>query len=337
MKKLLIALLMLVSAIGYANESIPQSAAKRIVLKAYLSSDHVSPATGKTIAIVISKSGGAFGNPNAGATNATEVSNGWYYIDLSAADTDTLGPLIIRGTCTTCDDIEPQPYEVTSAIPADSAGVATLLSRMGSPVGASISADIQTRLAASSYTSPPSAVTIAGAVMDEPAGSHTGLIPTNLDTKVSEAGGGSVPSAAEIAAAVRDVDNGSPAAGSLGAGVQAAGNAGDPMSVNLSSGDYTGSQAGAVIWAIKAKTDTMGGAGSVAWTWPVINSTTRLPISGVKVWITTDAAGNNVIATGTTDQYGNATFQTDAGRVYVWSSKTGYSFYNPKIKDVAAQ
>ncbi len=80
-------------------------------LKAYLSSDHVSDAASKTIAIVISKNGAGFGNPNAGATNATEVGgagngNGWYYVDLDATDTGTLGPLIVRGTVATIDPVE---------------------------------------------------------------------------------------------------------------------------------------------------------------------------------------------------------------------------------------
>jgi hypothetical protein len=99
----------------FAGERIPQSIAVRVPLKAYLSSDHVSAATAKTIAIVISKNGGAFGNPAAGATNATEIANGWYYVDLGTGDTDTLGPLIVRGTCATCDDVEPNPYTVVNA------------------------------------------------------------------------------------------------------------------------------------------------------------------------------------------------------------------------------
>jgi hypothetical protein len=92
--------------------SIPQSVTCRIPLKAYLSSDHVSAATGKTIAVVISKNGAAFANPSAGATNATEISSGWYYVDLSTTDTGTKGPLIIRGTATGVDDVETHPYVV---------------------------------------------------------------------------------------------------------------------------------------------------------------------------------------------------------------------------------
>jgi hypothetical protein len=87
-------------------EQIYQNLARRVLLKAYLSSDHLSPGTGKTIPVQISKNAAAFGNPSAGATNATEIANGWYYVDLSTTDTNTQGPLIVRGTEGTVDPIE---------------------------------------------------------------------------------------------------------------------------------------------------------------------------------------------------------------------------------------
>jgi len=86
--------------------SIPKSTAYTIMLKVFLSSDHVTAATGKTVAITISKAGGAFGNPNAGATNATEVSSGWYKVALDSTDTNTSGDLVVRGTSASCDDSE---------------------------------------------------------------------------------------------------------------------------------------------------------------------------------------------------------------------------------------
>ncbi len=85
-------------------ERIPQSTTIRVQFYLTLTSDHVSPATSKTVAITISKNGAAFGNPSAGATNATEIGNGWYYVDLSTTDTGTLGPVAVRGTATSSDD-----------------------------------------------------------------------------------------------------------------------------------------------------------------------------------------------------------------------------------------
>lgn len=96
-----------------ALEKVIQSATIRVPLKAYLASDGITPATGVTIAVTISKNGAAFGNPSGGATNATEIANGWYYVDLSTTDTGTAGPLIIKGTSATINPTE-QAYQVVA-------------------------------------------------------------------------------------------------------------------------------------------------------------------------------------------------------------------------------
>lgn len=83
--------------------------------RGYLSSDHISAATGLDPAFTISKNGGAFANPAAGASVMTEIeSTGWYYFALAAGDTDTIGPLICRGTHATMDNIE-VVFQVVSA------------------------------------------------------------------------------------------------------------------------------------------------------------------------------------------------------------------------------
>lgn len=86
-------------------ERIPQSVAITVPLYAVLSSDHITPATGKTIAVTISKNTAGFGNPSVGATNATEIASGWYYVTLSTTDTGTAGPLIVLGTNAATDNV----------------------------------------------------------------------------------------------------------------------------------------------------------------------------------------------------------------------------------------
>lgn len=142
-------------------ERIPQSVGIRVPLQAYLSSDHVSPATGKTIAITISKNGGAYGNPSAGATNATGIANGSYYVDLSTTDTGTLGPLFVRGTEADTDTIV-TIYNVVAAtnagftaLPAaaaDAAGGLPISDAGGLDLDARLDAAITSRMA--SYTQP---------------------------------------------------------------------------------------------------------------------------------------------------------------------------------------
>ena len=84
---------------------IPKATSFVLVFAAFLASDGVTPATGKTIAITIGKAGGAMGNPNAGATNATEISSGLYKVTLDATDTGTSGLLAIRGAVATIQDV----------------------------------------------------------------------------------------------------------------------------------------------------------------------------------------------------------------------------------------
>jgi hypothetical protein len=84
---------------------IAQSTARRVLLKLF-EEGTTTPSTGETLAITLSKNGGAFANPSAGATNATELSVGWYYVDLSTTDTGTLGDLVVRGTAAGCDPSE---------------------------------------------------------------------------------------------------------------------------------------------------------------------------------------------------------------------------------------
>jgi hypothetical protein len=79
------------------------STAYTVVFKVFLASDHVTPATGKTVAITLSKAGAAFGNPAAGASSATEISGGWYKFALGTGDTNTIGDLVLVGTAALCD------------------------------------------------------------------------------------------------------------------------------------------------------------------------------------------------------------------------------------------
>lgn len=59
-----------------------------------------------------------------------------------------------------------------------------------------------------------------------------------------------------------------------------------------------------------------------------------VPIQGVVVQVSTDLAGTNVIASGTTDAFGQITFYLDSGTYYMWSFKSGYNFTNPDTEVV---
>jgi len=72
------------------------------------------------------------------------------------------------------------------------------------------------------------------------------------------------------------------------------------------------------------------GAGDGAISWPVTVMSGGLPQDGVEVWVTTDLAGTNIIASGFTNASGVMTFYLDAGTYYLWCRKSGINFTNPE-------
>ena len=75
-----------------ANGSTPVA-----VLLMVSTSDGTTAVTGITPTVEVSKNGGAF----AAATNSvSEISDGWYKVTLTATETNTNGPLIVRATGT---------------------------------------------------------------------------------------------------------------------------------------------------------------------------------------------------------------------------------------------
>lgn len=91
---------------------------------------------------------------------------------------------------------------------------------------------------------------------------------------------------------------------------------------------------GALAGAIVNIAALAGGSGSTSFSYALTTSA-GTPIPGARVWITTDEAGANVVAYGTTNSYGAAAFNLEPGTVYVWAEKVGYSFDNPDTEVVS--
>jgi hypothetical protein len=71
------------------------------------------------------------------------------------------------------------------------------------------------------------------------------------------------------------------------------------------------------------------GPGSIAFTVTIRDDLTN-PLDGAEVWISTDAAGSNVIAGAlSTDAMGKCTFMLDAGNYFLWVTHSGYNKENP--------
>lgn len=79
----------------------------------------------------------------------------------------------------------------------------------------------------------------------------------------------------------------------------------------------------------------MAGAGAVTFTYTLTSSVDSAPIVDADIWVTSDQAGNTVIASGTTDSNGQVVFYLDTGTVYVWRQKPGWNFSNPDTETVA--
>jgi len=79
------------------------------------------------------------------------------------------------------------------------------------------------------------------------------------------------------------------------------------------------------------------GAGTGAIDWPITVTVDGVPQGNVEVWISTDTAGTNVVASGLTDASGTVvpTPKLDAGTYYVRRNKPGYDFNDPQTIVVA--
>lgn len=81
-------------------------------------------------------------------------------------------------------------------------------------------------------------------------------------------------------------------------------------------------------------TRTTLGAGAITWVYNLKDNIGN-NIADANIWVTSDLAGANVLASGITDANGNVTFYLDAGTVYVWGQKSGYNFTSPDTEVVS--
>lgn len=185
-------------------------------------------------------------------------------------------------------------------------------------------------------TAPPTAAAIATAVWSESARTLT-----SFGTLVADA------AAAVWAAATRTLTASSdPSAASVASAVWGAvsrtltGSSGSaPTAAEVADAVWDESLAGHLTAGTTGnKLNTLtgaGGGGAISYTYTVTSSVSGLPIDDVQVWVTTDAAGLNVVASGRTNALGAATMALDAGSYYFWCSKSGFNFANPDLEVVS--
>jgi hypothetical protein len=147
---------------------------------------------------------------------------------------------------------------------------------------------------------PASKPGVATALLNELVESDGGVSRFTANALEEGPGGGSAPTAEEVADAVWD---------EAIAGHAGAGSTGEALAA--------------------ASSGSAAGPGAIAWVVEVDDGTD--PIEGAHVWVSTDEAGDNVVAGSLiTDSFGLVTFMLDAGTYYVRVRKDGF---NPIVGD----
>jgi len=99
---------------------------------------------------------------------------------------------------------------------------------------------------------------------------------------------------------------------------------------------FTFTGANAVPTTVQVYTElAAAGVGAITWSYTLTSSVDASPIADADVWVTSDAQGTNVLASGKANQAGVVTFFLDAGQVFVWRQKSGWNFSNPDPETVA--
>ena len=85
------------------------------------------------------------------------------------------------------------------------------------------------------------------------------------------------------------------------------------------------SDTGGITYAFIVKPTTLG-PGAIVFTYTLTSTVDGTPIDEVDVWVTSDIAGTNVLASGQTNMAGQVVFMLDAGTHYFWRQKDGWDF-----------
>lgn len=90
----------------------------------------------------------------------------------------------------------------------------------------------------------------------------------------------------------------------------------------------------AIIPAHVSTQHPKAGPGGIEFTYALTETGTGTPIAGATVWATSDAAGNDVWASGLTDGDGEVVLMLDEGTWYIWRRKKGWVFENPDTEEI---
>lgn len=244
---------------------------------------------------------------------------------------------------------------ITSTVLADDAITAAKIAASAitsseAPALANLDVAVSTRLAAGSYTAPPSATTIAGAVLDEAVGSHTtigsaGAALGRVDVAVStRATPGDVPSAAANASALLDASlSGHGSAGTAGAALA---HLDADVSSRLAAGSYSAPPSAASIasqvWSTALPGAFSSGTGGfLVGTYLDATVSSRLATSGYSAPPSASTIASQVLGTAVPGVFASGTlgFVVGTNLDVVLSTRLASSSYSapPSAGTIAAQ
>jgi hypothetical protein len=353
---------------------LKQSTAVTVLIGPFVdSTDGVTPETALTITqaeVRLSKNSGDMAQKG-DATSLTHDEIGYYTCPLSTTDTNTLGilklmiaesgalpvwidfmvaPANVWDSLFGADALQVHANEITAGLITAAAIADAAIDAATFAAGAITAAAIATGAVDADALAADAGAEIADAVWDELSTGHVdagkagtqlwsdvddilvdtgttldGRIPATLVSGRIDASVGAVAAGAITAAAV--------ATGAIDADALAA-DAGaeiaDAVWDEATSGHTTAGSTGKAL----ISTATLG-TGAVTWVYTLTSSVDSSPIADAQVWATTDSAGANVVASGTTSTLGKVTFYLDAGTYYFWRAKAGWNFANPDTETVA--
>lgn len=321
---------------------LKQSTSVTVVLGPFLDdTDGKTAETALTIAqadVRLSKNAGTFAQKS-DTGSASHMEAGYYSCGFNTTDTNTLGHLRVAvaksGALPVWRDYLILPANVyDSLLSTDKLQVHAVEIADDLITAAAIATDALT----SDALATSGLAEIADAVWDEALSGHSTAGSTG--DALNDASAGSA-SAASIADAVWDEAlSAHLTAGSTGDALNdAGGSATDPWTTTLP-GAYSSGTAGWIVGnRLDAKVSSVSGnspgAGATEFVYTLTTDPGGDPIADADIWVTSDAAGTTVLASGRTDQYGIITFYLDPGTVYIWRQKSGYNFTNPDTETVA--
>jgi len=92
---------------------------------------------------------------------------------------------------------------------------------------------------------------------------------------------------------------------------------------------FTGTLEEEVLVRLDLPFSAASGTGAKSHTVQVNSTAGNVPVVAAAVWVSTDLAGDNVIASGRTNTFGTATFLLDVGTYYLWVLDEAYLANNP--------